>query len=72
MLLALLGLSLPAEAGREPNPKRVEAMRQMRDGKLKVGDKAPDPAVVALDGAERTLLADRGDKPLVVVFGSFT
>jgi hypothetical protein len=68
-------LTTPAEAGRrggEPDPKKVEAMRQMRDGSLKVGDTAPDATVVALDGKERQLLADRGAKPVVLVFGSFT
>ena len=73
MVLTMLALAVPAEAGRrQPDPKRVEAMKQMRPGSLKVGDVAPDPAVVTLEGGERALLAERGDKPLVLIFGSFT
>lgn len=46
---------------------------QRRDGDLQVGDKAPDVALVALDGAARVRLRDRvGPRPLVLVFGSFT
>lgn len=46
---------------------------QRRDGDLKVGDVAPDVALVALDGRESVCLRDhiRG-KPLVLVFGSYT
>jgi len=46
---------------------------QRRDGDLKVGDRAPDALLVALDGQRNVpLLRDRGGKPLVLVFGSFT
>jgi hypothetical protein len=69
----LLGADL-AEAGRRdaPDPKRDEAMEQMRDGSLAVGDPAPDAAVVALDGEATTLLAARKARPVVLIFGSFT
>jgi hypothetical protein len=44
---------------------------QRQEGALKVGDRAPDTALVALDGKTReSLLA--GGKPLILVFGSFT
>jgi hypothetical protein len=47
--------------------------RQAKDGKLKVGDPAPDVALVALDGSTSTSLAQwLGRRPLVLVFGSFT
>ncbi|MGH2571115.1 MAG: hypothetical protein ACRDGR_07815 [bacterium] len=47
--------------------------RQAREGKLRVGDPAPDVALVALDGTTSTRLSTRfGDRPVVLVFGSFT
>jgi hypothetical protein len=43
------------------------------EGSLRVGDMAPDVELTALDGTTRVgLLADRGDRPLVLIFGSFT
>ena len=46
---------------------------QRKEGPLKVGEKAPDIALVALDGASPVHLADHiGDKPLVIIFGSYT
>lgn len=47
---------------------------QRRDGDLRVGDPAPDVALIGLAGAVDTTLlaARRADRPLVVVFGSFT
>lgn len=42
-------------------------------GKLKVGDEAPDVELVALDGSSRFRLRERlGNKPLVLIFGSYT
>jgi len=47
--------------------------RQAREGSLKVGDTAPVVSLVDLDGAtERGLNEWIGEKPLVLVFGSFT
>jgi hypothetical protein len=46
---------------------------EREEGSLRVGDVAPDVELVALDGETRQgLLEDRGDRPLVLVFGSFT
>ena len=43
------------------------------EGALRVGEIAPDVELTALDGVTRAgLLSDRGDRPLVLVFGSFT
>ena len=47
-------------------------LTQLERGRLAVGDAAPDAPVVALDGTERGLLAALGERPLVLVFGSFT
>jgi hypothetical protein len=47
--------------------------RQARDGKLTVGDPAPDVTLVALDGTTSARLSNWfGDRPVVLVFGSFT
>jgi hypothetical protein len=44
-----------------------------QEGNLHVGDVAPDVALVATDGATPIKLLERvHDRPLVVVFGSFT
>jgi hypothetical protein len=46
---------------------------QREEGILKVGDRAPDVTLLALDGATPVRLSDRiGGKPTVLVFGSFT
>ncbi|HKA37543.1 MAG TPA: hypothetical protein VKH43_12035 [Thermoanaerobaculia bacterium] len=46
---------------------------QRTEGTLKVGDRAPDVSLVALDGKTDVRLAGRADgKPLVLVFGSYT
>jgi hypothetical protein len=43
------------------------------EGTLRVGDRAPDVKLLALDGTSAVQLSDRvGRRPLVVVFGSFT
>lgn len=49
------------------------AFPHMRLGSLKVGDQAPDAALMALDGSTRFHIRERtADRPLVLVFGSFT
>jgi len=46
---------------------------QRREGDLKVGDRAPDVSLLALDGTTPVSLKDSvGGKPLVLIFGSFT
>lgn len=69
--LVVVGVSvIVAKVG----PRNVIGMiryDQRREGDLKVGDRAPAAMLVALDGATRVpLLA--GDKPTVLIFGSFT
>jgi hypothetical protein len=57
-------------------PKNIIGMiryDQRQEGTLRVGDRAPDVALVGLDGKSTVHLADSiGEKPLVLVFGSFT
>lgn len=44
-----------------------------QEGKLRVGDRAPDVTLVGLDGQSNVRIADRiGARPLVLVFGSYT
>ncbi|HZF08480.1 MAG TPA: hypothetical protein VFE33_06790 [Thermoanaerobaculia bacterium] len=45
---------------------------QRHEGRLRVGDPAPDVAVTALDGTSRQLLAGSRGRPVVLVFGSYT
>jgi hypothetical protein len=43
------------------------------EGKLKVGDRAPDVALMGLDGVSPVRISERvGPRPLVLVFGSYT
>lgn len=77
-LLAVLVLVAAAAAFvvAKMGPKNVIGMiryDQRQEGRLKVGDRAPDVALVALDGKTSVHLADAiGDRPLILVFGSFT
>ena len=49
------------------------ALPQWRDGRLQVGDAAPNVRLLALDGQTTFHLSDRiGRRPLVLVFGSYT
>lgn len=46
---------------------------QRQEGSLKVGDRAPDVAMLALDGRTPVRLSENfGGKPTVLIFGSFT
>ena len=46
---------------------------QRREGTLRPGDRMPDVELVALDGITRSRLSTKlRDRPLVLVFGSFT
>ena len=46
---------------------------QREEGRLKVGDKAPDVTLLELDGKTPVKLSERlGGKPTILVFGSFT
>ena len=45
---------------------------QREEGKLKVGDPAPDIALLAVDGSPVRLATRFGPKPTVIIFGSFT
>jgi hypothetical protein len=50
------------------------ALPHMHRGKLRPGDNAPDPRLLALNGKEYFHLRERtgSGRPLMVVFGSYT
>jgi hypothetical protein len=78
VLLAVLVLVAGAVAVvvAKMGPRNVIGMLrydQRQEGKLKVGDHAPDVSLVALDGKSPVRLGEAiGRRPLVLVFGSFT
>jgi hypothetical protein len=46
---------------------------QRQEGSLKVGDRAPEVALLSLDGKTPLKLSSQlGGKPTVLIFGSFT
>ena len=49
------------------------ALPHWHRGDLRVGNTAPDVELVALDGESRFAIRDRiGQRPLVLIFGSYT
>lgn len=72
--LVVLGLAVAAMV--VIGPRNLWGMLlydQRRDGDLQVGDQAPDVELTALDGTTRVRLSDRiGQRPLVLIFGSYT
>jgi hypothetical protein len=77
-VLLVLGLAILGVAGymvAKIGPKNVVGLLrydQRHAGRLRVGDRAPDVTVTALDGTPRRLLAGSGGRPVVLVFGSYT
>ena len=74
-LLAVVALAAAAIVWKI-GPRNVYGMLrydQREEGKLSVGDPAPEAVLVALDGRSPVSVLD-GDpgKPLVLVFGSYT
>jgi len=77
VLLGLAGLVLVAGGvmAWQIGPRNILGMLrydQRREGRLKVGDAAPDVVLAGLDGGEAHLADWIGGTPLVLVFGSFT
>ena len=72
----IAALSLGAAAVAYIGPRNVVGMiryDKREEGRLAVGDRAPDVALVALDGSTPVHLSERiGPRPLVLVFGSYT
>lgn len=78
LLLGLGALALLALAGAAwmIGPRNIIGMLrydQRREGRLQVGDRAPDVVLAAIDGGPALRLSSwMTGKPLVLVFGSFT
>jgi hypothetical protein len=74
--LGVLILLLAGVAVARIGPRNVIGMiryDRREEGKLRVGDRAPDVTLVGLDGTSKVRIADRiGGRPLVLVFGSYT
>jgi len=73
LLAVFAGLSYMAGSPRDAYGMVRYALPHMHKGTLKVGDDAPDARLLALDGETHFHIRERtGQKPLVLVFGSFT
>jgi hypothetical protein len=77
-VLLVLGLAVLGVAGYlvvQMGPRNAIGMLlydQRHEGRLRVGDRAPDVTLTALDGTPHRLLAGSGGRPVVLVFGSYT
>ena len=73
LVLAFIALSVMAGGPKDAIEMVRFALPHMHLGTLKVGDRAPDARLVALDGATRFHIHEcSSGRPLVLVFGSFT
>jgi hypothetical protein len=73
VILAFVGLCVLAGSPKDAYGMVRYALPHMHRGNLKVGSDAPDARIVALDGTNRFHIRERlRDRPLVLVFGSFT
>lgn len=73
ILAAVIALSVMAGGLRGAYGMVRYALPHMHRGNLRVGDDAPDAPLVALDGSTIFHIRERtADRPLVLVFGSFT
>jgi hypothetical protein len=75
LLLAVLAVLGAAGFVAWVGPKNIIGLLrydQRHEGRLAVGDPAPDATLTALDGSPRRLLAESGGRPVVLVFGSYT
>lgn len=73
LLAAFLVLCKMAGSPRDAYGMVRYALPHMHRGTLKVGDDAPDARLVALDGANHFHIREKtGERPLIVIFGSYT
>ena len=72
-VVAFIGLSVMAGSPRDAYGMVRYALPHMHRGTLKVGSDAPDARLVALDGISHFHIRERThNRPLVLIFGSFT
>jgi hypothetical protein len=76
LIAVLLLAALAGVIAWKIGPRNVIGMLrydQRKEGSLKVGDRAPDVALVSLDGRTPVRLSEHvGARPLILVFGSYT
>ena len=73
LVAAFIGLSVMAGSPKDAYGMVRYALPHMHRGTMKVGSDAPDARIVALDGVSRFHIRERThERPLVLVFGSFT
>ena len=73
LLVTFIVLSKMAGSPRDAVYMVRYAFPHMRRGNLKIGDRAPDAKLFALNGSDTFHVRERSSgKPLVLVFGSFT
>jgi hypothetical protein len=74
-LLTLAGVAVAIVVAKI-GPRNIIGMiryDQRQDGALRVGDRAPEVLLLALDGKTTSRLSQQlGGRPVVLVFGSFT
>jgi len=74
--VAAIGLLFGAVMVYRIGPRNLIGMwryDQRREGDIKVGDRAVDVSLIGLDGSSTMHLRDRiGERPLVLLFGSYT
>jgi hypothetical protein len=73
VVAAFAGLCYMAGSPKDAYGMVRYALPHMHRGTLKVGSDAPDSRIVALDGVSHFHIRERThERPLVLVFGSFT
>lgn len=75
LTLSVLATTLGTGVAQEGSSKeQIAQILKEREGKLKVGDLAPNFKLKTLDGKSEVGLASllKGKKPIVLVFGSYT
>jgi hypothetical protein len=73
LVVAFIGLSIMAGGPKDAYGMVRYALPHMHRGHLKVGDDAPDARILGLDGTTGYQIRQRtGERPLVLIFGSFT
>ena len=74
--LIAVGVTAAAIVVAKMGPRNIIGMiryDQRQEGALRVGDRAPDVELLALDGTTTSRLSQHlGGRPVVLVFGSFT
>jgi len=73
LIAVCVGLSILAGSPKDAVGMVRYALPHMHRGNLQVGSDAPDATLVSLDGSTRFHIRERTkERPLVLVFGSFT